>query len=184
MAMALINRISRLFKADFHAVLDRIEEPEQLLRQAIRDMEDDLAESEQLNKVRGHEQQLLSQRKAELNGKLVEIDNELDLCFTSGKDELARDLVRRKLETQRLLQRLQASESANADFLTELRKQMAENRNALEGLKQKAEIFARSSPVESDTGFADRQWMSREFSISENDIEIALLREQNARRVS
>jgi phage shock protein A len=33
--MALINRISRLFKADFHAVLDQIEEPEGLLKQAI-----------------------------------------------------------------------------------------------------------------------------------------------------
>ena len=45
--MALINRISRLFKADFHAVLDQIEEPEALLKQAIRDMEDDLASTEQ-----------------------------------------------------------------------------------------------------------------------------------------
>ena len=41
--MELINRIARLFKADFHAVLDQIEEPEALLRQAIRDMEDELA---------------------------------------------------------------------------------------------------------------------------------------------
>ena len=37
--MALINRLSRLFKADFHAVLDQIEEPELLLKQAIREME-------------------------------------------------------------------------------------------------------------------------------------------------
>ena len=41
--MALINRVSRLFRADFHAVLDQIEEPELLLKQAIRDMEDELA---------------------------------------------------------------------------------------------------------------------------------------------
>ena len=30
--MALINRVSRLFTADFNAVLDRIEEPELLLK--------------------------------------------------------------------------------------------------------------------------------------------------------
>ena len=35
--MPLINRISRLFKADFNAVLDNIEEPELLLHQAIRE---------------------------------------------------------------------------------------------------------------------------------------------------
>ena len=30
-------------RADFHAVLDQLEEPEQMLKQAIRDMEDELA---------------------------------------------------------------------------------------------------------------------------------------------
>ena len=45
--MALITRVSRLFQADFHAVLDRIEEPEVLLRQAVREMEEELARDEQ-----------------------------------------------------------------------------------------------------------------------------------------
>jgi phage shock protein A len=40
--MALINRVARLFRADFHAVLDQIEEPELMLRQAIRDMAEEL----------------------------------------------------------------------------------------------------------------------------------------------
>lgn len=40
--MALINRISRLFSADFNAVLDRIEEPDVLLKQALREMEEDI----------------------------------------------------------------------------------------------------------------------------------------------
>ena len=40
--MALISRVSRLFTADVHAVLDRIEEPEVLLKQAIREMEDEV----------------------------------------------------------------------------------------------------------------------------------------------
>jgi phage shock protein A len=44
--MALLNRVSQLFKADFNAVLDQIEEPEQILKQAVRDMEDELASSE------------------------------------------------------------------------------------------------------------------------------------------
>ena len=40
--MALINRFSRLFTADMHAVLDRIEEPDALLKQAVREMEEEL----------------------------------------------------------------------------------------------------------------------------------------------
>ncbi|MGH8588771.1 MAG: PspA/IM30 family protein, partial [Gammaproteobacteria bacterium] len=45
--MALITRVSRLFRSDLHAVLDRIEEPEVLLRQAIREMEAELSSDEQ-----------------------------------------------------------------------------------------------------------------------------------------
>ena len=37
--MALVTRLSRLFQADFHAVLDQIEEPDLQLRQAVREMQ-------------------------------------------------------------------------------------------------------------------------------------------------
>jgi phage shock protein A len=182
--MALVNRISRLFKADFHAVLDRIEEPEQLLRQAIRDMDEQLAESEQQSKVRAHEQQTLGKRIQELDSKLGETDSELDLCFESGKDDLARDLVCKKLGIQRLLQRARANESAKAEHLADLRQQIDENRSALESLKQKADVFARCEPARANAGYDDGQWTSRDLAISETDIEVALLRERSARRAS
>lgn len=182
--MALVNRISRLFKADFHAVLDRIEEPEQLLRQAIRDMDEQLAEGERLSKVRALEQQALGKRIRELESKLGETDSELDLCFASGKDELARDLVRRKLEFQRLLERARSGESANAEHLAELRTQIEQNRAALESLKQKADVFARCEPAGTIAGHQDGHWSSRDIAISETDIEVALLRERSARRAS
>ena len=182
--MALINRISRLFKADFHAVLDRIEEPEQLLRQAIREMEDELEASEQAVKLCAHEQQSLQARKIELGDKLVEFGQELDLCFASKKDELARGLIRKKLETQRLLKRLNADEQANDKFLAEQRAQLEENRAALESLKQKAEIFAQRPQRDRRTACGDAQWVAQELTVSESDIEVAFLREQNSRRAS
>jgi phage shock protein A len=180
----VINRIARLFNADFQAVLDRIEEPAQLLRQAIRDLEEQLAEREQQSKARAQEQQTLGKRIQELDSKLGETDSELDICFESGKDDLSRDLVRKKLEFQRLLQRARANESANAVHLADLRKQIDENRAALESLKQKADVFARCEPARASAGYDDGQWTSRDLAISETDIEIALLRERSARRAS
>ena len=41
--MPLVDRVARLFRADLHAVMDRIEEPDVLLRQALREMEEELA---------------------------------------------------------------------------------------------------------------------------------------------
>ena len=58
--MALITRVSRLFQADFHAVLDRIEEPEAILRQAVREMEEELARDEQRSTMLQQEQRQLA----------------------------------------------------------------------------------------------------------------------------
>ena len=112
--MALINRISRLFKADFHAVLDQIEEPEALLKQAIRDMEDDVASTEQRIALCVHDQEELSVRKGELEDAVTEFEVKLDLCFESDKDDLARILIKKRLEAERFLKRLNANHVPNA----------------------------------------------------------------------
>ncbi|MCI0517843.1 MAG: PspA/IM30 family protein [Woeseiaceae bacterium] len=182
--MALINRIARLFKADFHAVLDRIEEPEQLLKQAVREMDEVVQATEHAIKVCAYEQQSVQSRKQELGQALAELDQELDLCFASKKDDLARGLVRKKLETQRLLKGLSADEQANEKFLAEQRAQLDENRSTLESLKQKAEIFAQRSARDTRNVHCDAQWLAQDLVVSDSEIEVAFLREQNARRVS
>lgn len=182
--MALVNRISRLFKADFHAVLDRIEEPEQLLKQAIRDMEDELVGAEQRIRIAVHDQESNATRKAELEDKLAEIEEELDLCFASKEQELARSLVRKKLEGRRFLKRLEARHVENERDLDKTREQLDTDRASLEGLKQKAEILAHRSPGEHDPVLEDAAWMARDLTVSDDEIDVAFLREQQARAAS
>ncbi len=180
--MALINRVSRLFRADFNAVLDRIEEPEQVLKQAIRDMEDELADAGRRHELGVHEQEALSARRQELEAKMADIDEELDLCFAKQKDELARALVKRKLEAERLHARLESKQGANQKRLDQERARIDENRATLDGLRQKAEIFARSAPrPDTESRYDDAGWVSRELSVSDDDVEVAFLREQQAR---
>jgi len=181
--MALINRISRLFRADFHAVLDQIEEPEALLRQAIRDMEDDLANTEQRIALCAHDQDALSVRKNELESSIVEIDEQLDLCFESEKDDLAKSLIRKKLEAERLLKRLRTKYASNENYLAEQRTMLDENRATLESLRQKAELFAQRAPAHtgSKSEFDDIAWMAREMIVGDDEVEIAYLREKGAR---
>ncbi len=181
--MALINRVTRLFRADFHAVLDQIEEPELLLKQAVREMEDDLAETEQRIRVCAHEQEVLASRKAEIDSKLAEIDEELDLCFASKKHDLAKNLTRKKLEAQRLSQRLASKLRAVVKHLAEQRVSLDENRATLEGLRQKAELFAQREP-QGQSEFDDINWMARELNVSDDEVEVAFLREKSARSQS
>jgi phage shock protein A len=184
--MALINRISRLFKADFHAVLDRVEEPEALLKQAMRDMEDELADTEQRIALCAHDQQALAIRKTELERAFAEFDAQLDLCFESGKDELAKTQIKKKLETERVLKRVATKLSANNNHLDEQRTMLEENSATLESLRQKAELFAHRPTVHTDASleFDDVAWMTRELTVGDDEIEIAYLREKSLRSAS
>jgi phage shock protein A len=184
--MALINRISRLFKADFHAVLDHIEEPEALLKQAIRDMEDDLAKTEQRINLYAYDQDALTVRKGELEDAVIEFAVKLDLCFESDKDDLAKTLIRKKLETERLLKRVQTKHVANAKYLAEQGTMLEQNNTTLESLRQKAELFAQRTPVHADgsSEFDDIAWMAREMTVGDDEVEIAYLREKSLRSAS
>lgn len=184
--MALINRISRLFKADFHAVLDQIEEPEALLRQAIRDMEDDLASTDQRIALCMHDQEALTDRKSELDDAIAEINAQLDLCFESKKDGLAKGLIKKKLEAERISKRLNTKHATNEKYVDAQRTMLEENRATLDSLRQKAELFAQRAPLHNngDSEFDDIAWLARETTVSDDEIEIAYLREKSSRSPS
>jgi phage shock protein A len=183
--MALVNRISRLFKADLHAVLDQLEEPEQVLKLAIRDMEDELGRAEQRIAALTHEQEDLTVRIEELKAAMFDVDAELDLCFRSGKDELARKLLRKKLEAERLCKRLTSNQLANRKAVADQRSLLDDNMASLQSLRQKAEFFAqRASASRCGTRRDATGWVSREMAVSDADIEIAFLREKDARSAS
>ena len=180
--MALINRVSRLFKADFNAVLDHIEEPEQLLKQAIRDMEDELAASEQRIALCKQQQDALASRRAEIVASAGEFEQQLDLCFESGKEDLARGIVRRKLESERLQKRIDGEIETNRRHLAREQKLLDENRATLDGLRQKAELIVSREPAGQDAG--DREGIARiarELRVDDDEVEIAFLREKAAR---
>ncbi len=184
--MALINRVSRLFKADFHAVLDQIEEPELLLKQAIRDMEDDLAATEQRILLCAHDQDALQSRVTELEQSIAEFDEQLDLCFESGKDDLAKNLIRKKLESGRILKRLTTRQASDGKYLAEQRVLLDENRTTLDGLRQKAELFAQRTPTqyESPSEFDDIGWIARDLEVADDEVEVAYLQEKSKRCAS
>lgn len=183
--MALINRVSRLFKADLNAVLDHIEEPEQLVKQAIRDMEDELAAGERRIAFRLQEQEALEARRAELDASAREFDPQLDLCFESGKEDLARGIVRRKLEAERLLKRLDGELEASRRHLANQQKRLEENRATLDGLRQKAELIVSRAPSGNDaSGRDDIARIARELRVDDDEVEVAFLREKAARSLS
>jgi len=171
--MALITRISRLFTADVHAVLDRIEEPEVVLKQAVREMADEVARGEQHLKWLNSEGQQLQQRLSDAKDTLAQINGELDLCFDAGEEDLARTLIKRKLVADQQIK--QASQQLDAldrehDTVSRL---LAEQRQTLTDTQQKAELLVETP----SRGFAPTV-----SGISRDDIEVAFLKEKQRRQ--
>jgi len=178
--MALITRISRLFQADFHAVLDRIEEPDIQLKQAIREMQIDLQQSEQRLALLQHESEALSNLVTDANTELSTFDEELDICFAAKKEELARDLIKRKIETTRQLQSSEKQKVAIQSSIQNLELSINENHDQLENMAQKLELLISESDFSSINGHHS----AANPGVRSEEIEIAFLREKQKRTKS
>jgi phage shock protein A len=184
--MALITRITRLFKADFHAVLDQVEEPLMLLKQAVREMEDEVNAAELHQRQALIERDKLKGRRDELEQALGDLGEEMDVCFEEEQVDLARDLIKRKLQAQRLSKRVEVRLDATQKEILEGQKVLTENRAALESMRQKAELFNERLPSKGDNHslIDDMAWSPQELAVSDNDVEVAFLREKKRRAQS
>ena len=84
------------------------------------------------------------------------------------------------------MNRLSTKHAANSKYLGEQRTALEQNRETLESLQQKAELFAQRTPapVDGDSEFDDIAWMAREMRVGDDEVEIAYLREKNSRSAS
>lgn len=176
--MALFTRIGRLFRADLHAVLDSIEEPAEVLRQSIRDMKDVISDGE--DEVRVGERQLARlRRQAEaIETDIQGLDRELDTCFETGEQELARAVVRKKLGAAGRLKKVDAAIADLTSLQADRSATLARQSETVEALRQKAELFAATATAEPPDSGNRRGTVP---VVSEDDVEIALLQEQRAR---
>jgi phage shock protein A len=179
--MALVTRLSRLFRADLNAVLDRLEEPEMLLRQAVREMEEEVDREEMQTRSIALELQQIVQRRADLEQRLRQLDEELTLCFDAGNEALARVLLKRRLEAERFVSFLACKAEERQATAGELATRTDEHRLRLEGMRQKLELLAGQPRGEAcATGWSEPE-LTRQFAVGEDDVELALLREKQKR---
>jgi phage shock protein A len=176
--MALVTRLSRLFQADFHAVLDRIEEPDLQLRQAVREMQFALDQDQQRLKLLQHETTQVDKANADAAANLKNFDQELDICLAAKKDDLARDLIRRKLAVEKHLQALQQQSISIELQRQALDQQIDEQSQQLTSMKQKLELL-----VSEDEHFVTGNFKHAD-TIRSEEVEIALLREKEQRAKS
>jgi phage shock protein A len=87
--MGLWQRITRIFRASTGAALDKIENPELVLQQTIRDMRDRVPElNNSVAQVMATER-LLAKNRENLEKQVVELDSKIKASVKMGRDDIA-----------------------------------------------------------------------------------------------
>jgi len=93
--MGIITRFTRLCKADIHGVIDQLEDKGLLLRQVLRDMEEELDRKEsRMKQMKASGEQ--AQRECERYSQECEkLERDLDVAIEKDKDAIARSLIKK-----------------------------------------------------------------------------------------
>jgi phage shock protein A len=87
--MGLWARITRIFRASTGAALDKMENPELVLQQTIRDMRDRVPElNNSVAQVMATER-LLAKQKENLSSQVVDLDSKIKAAVKMGRDDIA-----------------------------------------------------------------------------------------------
>lgn len=174
--MTLIMRITRLLKADMHGLLDLLEEPEAVLKQAIRDMESEIEQGRQRLAERRQREEKLRRVSAQLASSINACEEQIDVAFEAQNDDLARTFIRKKLETAN---RLQVTERAIADMAAEMeaiQTQLREQQAQLDAIVAQMPLYTGEvSDMEPPAASATPPGVAAE------DVEAAFLREKRRR---
>jgi phage shock protein A len=171
--MAIINRLARLFKADFHAVLDHIEEPELQLKQSIREMQEELDKTESRLKYIKRDIDALQDREKSAADLIKQTSEEVNVCLANSNDELARGLLRRRLETEQILDSTKQRKKQLAEEQSVLEEQKKEQASLLESMQQKSEVL-----LDTHSSCTKPGHDTLRSRIQDADIEVALLKEK------
>ena len=144
-----------------------------MLQQALREMTEAVAAVEQRLAALDHEEHALKEQISALASSQASLSAELDLCLAAAKDELARDLVRRRLVGEHTEIALNQRLSGLRREATNIREKLTTQRDELLSLQTQVQQVAPS--------VCNPTLNSRSHTPRDEEIEIALLREKQAR---
>ncbi len=106
--MSIATRFIRLWKADMHGVMDSIEDKGLLLKQCLREMEDELQSKEAAAHTLGKKKEQAKQEHEAMQQENRKVEDDLEAAVSMGKDDIARFLIRKRLLLCRHLQEMES----------------------------------------------------------------------------
>lgn len=174
--MSIMTRVIRIFWADLHGVMDKIEDKGLLLKQYMRELELDLQRKkeriDQLADNARHAQADQNKCKQEVQN----LERDLECAIRKAKDELARLLIRKKCVRQKQCVWLKSRHDSLWQEYDQLSTLLEHQKLRYDAMKVQAATF------DVKTGSGDRlgttsnpAFEDGRFCVSEEDIELELM---------
>ena len=177
--MPILNRLTSLVFADVHAVLDKLEDPHASLGLAVREMETSLHGSSKEIDVLKSSIEHRKRRHAEFTRRVAVFADELDVCFSSNKEALAKIVLRKKLNGEQVLLGIEKSLTELDSGLQREEALFRENERRLSAMREKLALHGEefngpSADTEAFSAVSD--------SVTEEAVEVAFLKELQRRK--
>ncbi len=177
--MALINRFARLFRADMNAVLDHIEEPTIVLKQALREMEANLYGEQKKLKLVDAEIKMIATKLSSQQGVQQKLQTEIILCLDADNHPLAKNVIRKKLQLEKLIEQLEQKSVVLTATHKTLQDSIQEKQQTLSEIQQKVDLI-----TDNETAVEKTMMDNMPQMVSEDEVEVEFLKLSNANKGS
>lgn len=146
--MGIMTRFMRLCKADIHGVMDQLEDKDLLLKQYLRDMEEELGRKEAALR-----QMVVSRDKAQqeferYTEECEKLDQDIGAAIEKNKDDIARMLIKKMKPLAHHREELSRHTQNLSREISEIDKQAEEQRLQYEQLQLRAKEYSRQAERE------------------------------------
>jgi phage shock protein A len=122
--MGIMDRLSTLVRANINDLLDKAEDPEKMIDQILRDMETNIGQARQQVASMIAQEKELEADYAETSKLAVEWSAKAQRAVDAGKDDLAREALRRKRDNEQNAGVYQQQLTVQEQTVTKLKEQL------------------------------------------------------------
>jgi len=139
--MSILTRIVRLWKADFNGLMDELEDKSLLIKQHIREMEEELEKKKQIIEEMELEKEQFFQEQNNYCLEQKEFEKDLKVAIVKEKDDIARMLIKNIKIIGRNIKDIEQRRLVLEQNLRKLQEKMKEQQAQYNQLKLKAREY-------------------------------------------
>jgi len=176
--MGLLDRLSRLLRANLNAFVSDAEDPIKILDQSVADMQEDLVKLRQAVAMAIASQKRLEKQADQAKEQIKNWFSRAELALKKGEDDLAREALSRKKTFQETYESLSTqfqSQNGQVEKLKKslllLERKIAEARTKKDMLKARAQAAKAQQKIQSTVGDLGSQSAMAAFERMEDKVE-------------